>query len=478
MRLQARPKQRESSCRGSKERANVVHPGVATKQVVGDSKPDPKRQTTSQVGGEGVLARQASRLGVVELERHLRDLVGMAANAGDLPPSTRPSAAALRNAALGAVMRSCEGKGKGVVAVQGDESVVDAMKKMAQHALLAVPVLLPSGHPRAADASERWPHVLGKPNLLGFVDVQSLLSKFMEFRRDQHRRNEGWRKSLGEDEEDFMDSEEVVKELEDIAASEQFLHLKSADVVGNDGTVLYQLQEDANLFQVVQDGFFQGNPGTKQAIHRLAVFNASGNIYKMISQSDVLRFILHYGIGGLHETMEEDVESLDMVGKRGLITVPENLIVIECFAYMIRQNVSGVAVVDATGTLIGNLSASDLRCILPEHFGVLAMPVVEFLALLYPESEILDGKARVDKGLGAHPFFDWSKANSGTKAMPLVTCSKKSSLKEVMQLMSENHVHRVYIVDSFGKPLSVVTVTDVLHAFVRKEKAFFGEMAS
>lgn len=400
----------------------------------------------------------------------------MAANAGDLPPSSRPSAAALRNAALGAVMRSCEGKGRGLVAVQADENVVDAMKKMAQHALLAVPVLLPPGHPRAADAAERWPHVLGKPTLLGFVDVQSLLAKFVEFRRDQHRINEGWRKSLGEDDEDFMDSEEVVKELEDIAASEQFLHLKSADVVGKDGTVLYQLQENANLFQAVQDGFFQGNEDAKRAIHRLAVFNACGNVYKMISQSDVLRFILHYGIGGLQDTMEKDLETLGMAERRGLVTVPENLIVVECFAHMIRQDVSGVAVVDGTGMLLGNLSASDLRCILPEHFGVLAMPVVEFLALLYPESEMLEGNARVDKGSGTHPFFDWSKANSGTKSMPLVTCSKKSSLKEVMQLMSENHVHRVYLVDGSGKPLSVITVTDVLQLFVKKEKAFFGEM--
>jgi hypothetical protein len=33
--------------------------------------------------------------------------------------------------------------------------------------------------------------------------------------------------------------------------------------------------------------------------------------------------------------------------------------------------------------LIANLSASDVRCLQPEHFGILGLPVAELLALLH-----------------------------------------------------------------------------------------------
>lgn len=42
-----------------------------------------------------------------------------------------------------------------------------------------------------------------------------------------------------------------------------------------------------------------------------------------------------------------------------------------------------MGVLDDNQDLIANLSASDLRCIQPEHFGMLGLPVAEFLALLH-----------------------------------------------------------------------------------------------
>lgn len=369
-------------------------------------------------------------------------------------------------------MRSIRSSTQGLVFARSEDTVQAIVRKMAEHALLSVPVLLEKDDPRASDASERWPHVIGKPAVLGFVDVKSLLSRFIEFRRERHKQNEGWKKSIGEDEEDFMDTEETARELEEMAASEQFLNLKVAEVVGKDGLVLSHLQENTNLFQVVQEGFFQCNQNGKRAIHRLAVFNAEGEIFQMVSQSDILRFILRHGMGGIQETMEQDIDSQGLAKKSGLVVVPENLIVIECFAHMIRKDVSGVGVVNGTGALVGNLSASDLRCILPEHFGVLAMPVVEFLSLLYEDADVADISGEGDTS-GTHPFFDSSRENVGYKGSPLVTCTAKSSLKEVMQKMCDGHVHRVYVISSSGKPEGVITVTDVLHLFVSKERIFF-----
>lgn len=40
-----------------------------------------------------------------------------------------------------------------------------------------------------------------------------------------------------------------------------------------------------------------------------------------------------------------------------------------------------MAVVDSKGKIIGNFSMSEMRTIMSEHFGALALPVGEFLAL-------------------------------------------------------------------------------------------------
>jgi 5'-AMP-activated protein kinase regulatory gamma subunit len=53
---------------------------------------------------------------------------------------------------------------------------------------------------------------------------------------------------------------------------------------------------------------------------------------------------------------------------------------------MCHEQVSGVGVLDKAQGLIANLSASDLRGVTPEHFGMLGLPVAEFLALLHGTS--------------------------------------------------------------------------------------------
>ena len=52
--------------------------------------------------------------------------------------------------------------------------------------------------------------------------------------------------------------------------------------------------------------------------------------------------------------------------------------------------------------------------------------------------------------------------------VPLITCSKDTTVADAMRMMVESHVHRVYIVDEsegleFPKPLAVVTTADVIH---------------
>jgi CBS-domain-containing membrane protein len=64
-----------------------------------------------------------------------------------------------------------------------------------------------------------------------------------------------------------------------------------------------------------------------------------------------------------------------------VITMPEWKSALEALAMMQEHDISGIAVVDKAGRLLGNFSMSELRTIRVEHFGALALPVAEFLAL-------------------------------------------------------------------------------------------------
>ncbi len=61
---------------------------------------------------------------------------------------------------------------------------------------------------------------------------------------------------------------------------------------------------------------------------------------------------------------------------------PTGQLVTRCIPWRpLLPQVSGAPVVSDSSELIANLSISDLRALTSEHFGVLALPVAEFLAV-------------------------------------------------------------------------------------------------
>lgn len=67
------------------------------------------------------------------------------------------------------------------------------------------------------------------------------------------------------------------------------------------------------------------------------------------------------------------------------MSMSANKSALEALAMMHKHDVSAVAVVDAAGRLMGSFSMSAMRSIVAEHFGALALPVAEFLALAVGE---------------------------------------------------------------------------------------------
>jgi CBS domain-containing protein len=104
------------------------------------------------------------------------------------------------------------------------------------------------------------------------------------------------------------------------------------------------------------------------------------------------------------------------------------------------------------GALIGNLSASDLRGLAADEFAQLLLPVGEYVLVRH--------------GLAPAPAAgaDWAAA---LKALPVVTVTEATTFTELLALLVAKHLHRVYVVNGDGKPVSIITLTDVLRAVTK-----------
>eukprot|EP00658_Telonema_sp_P-2_P078119 TRINITY_DN7239_c0_g1_i10.p2 TRINITY_DN7239_c0_g1~~TRINITY_DN7239_c0_g1_i10.p2 ORF type:complete len:123 (+),score=26.92 TRINITY_DN7239_c0_g1_i10:309-677(+) len=104
---------------------------------------------------------------------------------------------------------------------------------------------------------------------------------------------------------------------------------------------------------------------------------------------------------------------------------------IDGFERMETQSVSGLAVLNDEGQLVGNLSASDLRGMGRHEFGDLLMSVEDFTLI---------NKDQV-QGYCLPP---------------------DATLDCLLQTFKEKRVHRLYVVDERNSPMAVITLTDVM----------------
>eukprot|EP01117_Protostelium_nocturnum_P012860 TRINITY_DN4763_c0_g1_i1.p1 TRINITY_DN4763_c0_g1~~TRINITY_DN4763_c0_g1_i1.p1 ORF type:complete len:265 (+),score=86.55 TRINITY_DN4763_c0_g1_i1:480-1274(+) len=169
-------------------------------------------------------------------------------------------------------------------------------------------------------------------------------------------------------------------------------------------------------------------------VHRIPLSNEAGEVVGLVSEMDIISFIhsnikLFPGIG--KKKLEEVGLSSGVV-----ISITNDSALMKAFTTILEHEVSGLAVVDfKTGAIIDHLSASDLRGIDEQSFYKLEAPYHQVFSL------------------------------SNFKKMPVITCSTSSTVAEVMGLMVNNGVKRVYLTDSEQRPLNVISTTDIFRIF-------------
>eukprot|EP00741_Cyanophora_paradoxa_P014243 tig00020800_g13738.t1 len=154
---------------------------------------------------------------------------------------------------------------------------------------------------------------------------------------------------------------------------------------------------------------------------------------RMVSQTDIARYLIA-NANALPEHMDRCTAF--EASTKNPFCIRSRDRAIEGFRVMHDKNIRAVGVIDEdTKKLVANLSASDLRKVDKETIGNLNYPVTFFL----------------NKAWGA--------------IRQPVACGDRTTIREALQIMLQQHLHRIWVVSPTGEPLGVLSLTDVIRVF-------------
>jgi len=156
--------------------------------------------------------------------------------------------------------------------------------------------------------------------------------------------------------------------------------------------------------------------------------------YVMLSQSDVVNYLQKHS-DQFKEIVAKTLVQLRLSEKK-IDTITADRRAFDCFKLLGDEYVTCLPIVEKeTGRLLANFSASDLRG--------LTVPKLKFM------NESVE---------------TFLQAQTGGIRPPVVV-KPTGTLADVMKLIVDNKVHRVWVVDDKDRPVSIVTLTDILSCF-------------
>eukprot|EP00210_Caulerpa_lentillifera_P004411 g4208.t1 len=398
-----------------------------------------------------------------------------------------------------------------VVILKDTATVEQVLRSLASHRLVSAPVVKDAPS-ESSHHGPTWPMNQSPDAVAGFIDVKSLIRKFLEDIKETGILDTGsmLRRMRALEQQGLLFSKKTIKDHGLLSGDGSFLHIDQGSLslleLASEALLGTTRRWSTHFMHFANHVTFRTESTTDMpnVVHRIAIFDSSSRIVNIISQSDIVRHLLEHQ-NELGEYGTTSVGELGF-GQKEIISVHPEMSAIEALRVMSEKSIGAVAVVNSTGQIIGNFSAADMRTITPEHFGSLALPVGEFLALEHgveysgyavpkrPRSSNISqqsenpGPRRMERGKSVD--FLESKSPVGTEndqanldfarekgeltrqhpgaevGQHLCICSMKDSLIEVMALLNAGRVHRVFIVDEDTKPIGVITCTDILRKLV------------
>lgn len=142
-----------------------------------------------------------------------------------------------------------------------------------------------------------------------------------------------------------------------------------------------------------------------------------------------------------------------------VISVPREMS-LQGAAHLLSQNhISGAPVVDEAGRCIGVLSSSDFVQLV-EHGTSSKSGPRETGPCYCSDWQVVAAARDIDEGLHVQDVM----------TPDLVTAGPATSIGRLASMMMDAHIHRVIIVDATGRPLGIVSATDILAALARADR--------
>ncbi|KAJ3211291.1 hypothetical protein HDU67_004633 [Dinochytrium kinnereticum] len=176
-----------------------------------------------------------------------------------------------------------------------------------------------------------------------------------------------------------------------------------------------------------------------KGIHRVLVTDAlKQKAPILVTQTDILRYMMAnpevYANSSI--SFNSTLASLGFTSRGQVFTATEGETAIEGYARMAANKVAALPVVSKDGIVVDTLSASDLRGMSAGTLENVKLPVSGFVKL------------------------------SPTHKESTISVSSTDTLYDAFKKIVENDIHRVWILDATGKPVGVVSQSDIIGAAV------------
>jgi len=170
------------------------------------------------------------------------------------------------------------------------------------------------------------------------------------------------------------------------------------------------------------------------------------------------------------------IESLNLIPfDRKLIVANSNSNAANAFLLISENEITAIPIVDNKGRMVNVLSTSDIALLAFLDLDDNVTNNVDMEKISHSPASEAAAKIKVAfdalnrMNMSVSEYIDTVKSSRTRDAnLPkknkLITATKKTTLFEVMMKMDKYRVHRVFVVDPSGKPIGIISHTDVLNA--------------
>jgi 5'-AMP-activated protein kinase regulatory gamma subunit len=170
-------------------------------------------------------------------------------------------------------------------------------------------------------------------------------------------------------------------------------------------------------------------------VHRVPVIDTKRRVIGLITQSRVVDFLASH-VEAFPYIANKKIHEFGLANAENVYTIRDDMASAKAFMMMIEKGVRGIAVVNAQDQLVDAVSASDIKgLIYGDFFSDLRSPVLRYLS-----------KVRILLGRNLGPIY----------------CVGEDTVVSVLKKLSQEKVHRIFVVDEDKKPIHVISLRDIL----------------